>query len=162
VASLVLGLVGTSVLAVIFGHVARRSIRRSYGRETGAGMALAGLILGYIEIVAIAAVIVFALVVYSTYSHQADRKSLESDVRNAVVAVEQCYVTGPGEYPPSAVIEYDTASMDCFGTPIPISLSLPGETLSYVNTGDDSYAIQADAGGHSATYASGSGTVSSR
>jgi len=36
------------VAAIIFGHISRSDIRRSGGRKTGAGMALAGLILGYI------------------------------------------------------------------------------------------------------------------
>ncbi|HEV2176758.1 MAG TPA: DUF4190 domain-containing protein [Terriglobia bacterium] len=52
IASLVLGifpvvpLVGT-ILAIVFGHMARAEIRRSGGRLKGDGMALAGLILGY-------------------------------------------------------------------------------------------------------------------
>lgn len=37
-----------SIPAVILGHLARTSIRRSGGRMGGAGMALAGLILGYV------------------------------------------------------------------------------------------------------------------
>ncbi|GAA2125426.1 DUF4190 domain-containing protein [Actinomadura napierensis] len=51
-ASMVLGLVGfvscglTSVLAIIFGHVAQGQIKRTH--EEGSGMAIAGLILGYI------------------------------------------------------------------------------------------------------------------
>ncbi len=60
VASLVLGLVGVflfalfaipPILAVIFGLVGRDQIRKSGGRETGQGMATAGIILGAIEIV---------------------------------------------------------------------------------------------------------------
>ncbi len=51
VASLVLGIVWVfwigSFLAVIFGHTARAQIRRS-GIPRGEGMALAGLILGYL------------------------------------------------------------------------------------------------------------------
>jgi hypothetical protein len=56
----VLGLLGWlvcgigSILAVIFGHVARGQIKRSNGTQTGSGMALAGLILGYIGIVGVA------------------------------------------------------------------------------------------------------------
>ncbi|MFZ0963176.1 MAG: DUF4190 domain-containing protein [Terriglobia bacterium] len=38
----------TGMLAVIFGHQARRSIRRSGGRLRGKGMAIAGLVLGYL------------------------------------------------------------------------------------------------------------------
>lgn len=49
IASLVLGLLGCgSILAVIFGHVALGQIRRANGAEGGRGLAIAGLILGYI------------------------------------------------------------------------------------------------------------------
>lgn len=56
VASLVLGLFGfccpflPSVAAVICGHVARGKIKSSGGAQEGSGLALAGLILGYIAI----------------------------------------------------------------------------------------------------------------
>jgi hypothetical protein len=43
--SLVWGIIGGSALAIIFGHIARSQIRRT--GANGAGMALAGLILGY-------------------------------------------------------------------------------------------------------------------
>lgn len=55
-ASLVLGILGVSLFAVIFGHVARSQIRRT--GQQGAGMALAGLILGY---VGIAVIVIFVL-----------------------------------------------------------------------------------------------------
>ena len=52
VASLLLGFLSLfpvfGILAVIFGHVARSQIRKSPGQQKGAGMALAGLILGYL------------------------------------------------------------------------------------------------------------------
>lgn len=53
IAALVCGVIGllcgvTSILAVIFGHISRGQIRKSNGAETGDGLALAGLILGYI------------------------------------------------------------------------------------------------------------------
>jgi type IV pilus assembly protein PilA len=55
--SLVLGILSllcASILAgipaVILGHISRSSIKRSAGRLTGSGMALAGLIMGYISI----------------------------------------------------------------------------------------------------------------
>lgn len=46
IAALVLGIIGGSILAIVFGHVARSQIRTS--GEKGAGMATAGLVLGYI------------------------------------------------------------------------------------------------------------------
>jgi hypothetical protein len=50
VASLILSIVQPgigSVLAIIFGHIARRQIRQSNGTQKGNGLALAGLIIGY-------------------------------------------------------------------------------------------------------------------
>ncbi|QCB99009.1 DUF4190 domain-containing protein [Arthrobacter sp. PAMC25564] len=43
--SMILGFLGGTVLAIIFGHVAKSQIRRT--GERGTGMATAGLILGY-------------------------------------------------------------------------------------------------------------------
>jgi hypothetical protein len=39
-----------SFLAVIFGHIALSQIKQSGGRQTGSGLAVAGLVLGYIEL----------------------------------------------------------------------------------------------------------------
>jgi hypothetical protein len=51
VASLTAGIVWLgwlgSIAGIIFGHVALGQIKRSGGRETGAGLAVAGLVLGY-------------------------------------------------------------------------------------------------------------------
>ena len=70
VASLVLGilswvvcpLVG-GIAAVITGHLARGSIRRT--QRGGDGMALAGLILGYVNVVLIAVLAVILFIAYS-------------------------------------------------------------------------------------------------
>ena len=39
-----------SLLAIIFGHIARAEIKNSNGKLTGSGLALAGLIIGYISL----------------------------------------------------------------------------------------------------------------
>lgn len=44
------------VLGVVFGHIARGEIRRSQGWKSGNGLALSGLIIGYIHLVVIVAV----------------------------------------------------------------------------------------------------------
>ncbi len=46
----VLPLLG-AVVAIVTGHMARSQIESSYGREEGAGLALIGLILGYLHLV---------------------------------------------------------------------------------------------------------------
>jgi hypothetical protein len=53
VASLVLGIVGFgccvgSILALVFGYMARNQIDQSAGRQTGRGLATAGIVLGWV------------------------------------------------------------------------------------------------------------------
>ena len=57
-----LGGVG-SLLAIIFGFVARSQIKRAEDHQQGNGLALAGIILGFLGLVTIALVIVLAAVV---------------------------------------------------------------------------------------------------
>ena len=67
VAAMVLGIVWVywigSILAVIFGHVAIAQIRGSGGTQRGKGMAIAGLVLGYVGIgLLVVAIVVYAIV----------------------------------------------------------------------------------------------------
>jgi hypothetical protein len=65
IASMVLGILCvywiTSILAVIFGHIALSQIKRSNGTQTGRGMAIAGLVLGYIWLAILVVVIVVVI-----------------------------------------------------------------------------------------------------
>lgn len=56
VASLIFGLLGGGLLAIIFGHIAHSQIKRT--PQAGKGMATAGLILGYLGLVVMVAVII--------------------------------------------------------------------------------------------------------
>lgn len=49
------------VMAVILGHLARGSIRRSSGTREGSGVALAGLILGYLNVALILLVVLLVV-----------------------------------------------------------------------------------------------------
>ncbi|MGH2717190.1 MAG: DUF4190 domain-containing protein [Actinomycetota bacterium] len=68
IASMVLGILPVipvlgSMAAIILGAVARAQIRRSAGRQSGKGMALAGILLGSTWLAGITAIIVVAAVV---------------------------------------------------------------------------------------------------
>lgn len=65
IVSLVASLVGAGIIAVIFGHLALGQIKRT--GENGRGMALAGLIIGYVGLVLLVAWIV-VVVVFLTMS----------------------------------------------------------------------------------------------
>ena len=60
IASLVLGILGGSLLAIVFGLVGRSQIKRSGGRQGGLGLATAGIVLGCIWLGLIAIVVVLA------------------------------------------------------------------------------------------------------
>lgn len=67
-ASLILGICGfffsilTGIPAIVLGHLAHAEIRRSVGRLQGEGMALAGLILGYVSVVFIPMILIIAAI----------------------------------------------------------------------------------------------------
>jgi Domain of unknown function (DUF4190) len=67
IASLVLGLLWIfwigSILAVVFGYVAKGQIDRSAGRQSGKGMAIAGIVLGWVGVGFLALTIVLSLAV---------------------------------------------------------------------------------------------------
>jgi hypothetical protein len=67
VASLVAGLLWMSwfgsILAIVLGHVALGQIDRSGGRQAGRGIALAGLVIGYVELLMLAVTVLAALAV---------------------------------------------------------------------------------------------------
>jgi predicted acyltransferase len=67
IASLVLGICGltilpllASILAIIFGYMARRDIRQRPGEISGEGMAMAGIVMGWIAVgLAVAGLLLF-------------------------------------------------------------------------------------------------------
>ena len=72
IASMVLGIIWIywvgSILALVFGYIAKRQIAASNGTEGGDGMATAGIVLGWIGIAALIALIVILIVVAATGS----------------------------------------------------------------------------------------------
>jgi hypothetical protein len=62
---MVLGLVWVywigSILALVFGYIALGQIKRSEGRQTGRGMAIAGVVLGWVGVALLVLVIIVAL-----------------------------------------------------------------------------------------------------
>ena len=103
-ASLVCGLFSilfpAAVLAVVMGHWARSEIRASGGRLKGAGMAMAGLILGYlgvslIPILIIAAIAIPNLLRAKTAANEASAVGLVRTLNTAAISYSIQY----GHYP---------------------------------------------------------------
>jgi hypothetical protein len=66
IGSFICGLLGISAVAIVLGFIARNQIARSGHREGGSGLALAGIILGFIW-VGISIVIFVALVAVANH-----------------------------------------------------------------------------------------------
>lgn len=66
IAALILGIVAWpigSILALIFGHMAKKQIDATGGLQGGRGMAIAGIVLGWIGVAALIALIIVFLAV---------------------------------------------------------------------------------------------------
>jgi hypothetical protein len=118
IASLVLGVLSLplpplGILAVVFGHWSRAQIRRSAGRFKGAGMALAGLILGYCG-VAIMLMLIASIPNLLRARMAANERMAKGDVRTILAAAEayndeynSCPATLGALGPPAAGGTYD-------------------------------------------------------
>ena len=73
IASLVLGIVWIygigAILALVFGYQAKRQIDASNGREGGRGLAIAGIVLGWVGIGVVLLFLLFGLAFFSGASH---------------------------------------------------------------------------------------------
>ena len=63
IASMVLGILGVSIVAIILGHVSLNQIKKSGDTQEGRGFAIAGLVLGYIGLALLLIVIAVVIVV---------------------------------------------------------------------------------------------------
>ena len=72
VASMVLGILWIywvgSILALVFGYIARKQIDKSSGTQSGRGMAIAGIVLGWVGIGTLAFFVVVAIISAATNS----------------------------------------------------------------------------------------------
>ncbi len=123
-ASLILGLFfvvfPAAILAVIFGHWSRAEIRASAGRLKGAGMALAGLILGYVGIAIIPLAIIAAVAIPNLLraKQSANEAAAVSALRQIHVAAA-VYLMDNLAYPPTLEALTSTAGGGTAGASAP-------------------------------------------
>jgi type IV pilus assembly protein PilA len=89
IASFILGLFlfafPMSILAVIFGHLSLSDIRKSAGRLKGEGLAIAGLVMGYLGVAAIPVILIIAAIAIPNLL----RARMAANESSAVRAVRQ-------------------------------------------------------------------------
>ena len=128
-----------AITAVVLGHISRSEIRRSAGRLKGDGMALAGLILGYVGISFIPIIMIIAAI------------AIPNLLRSRMAANEASAVGSLRNLNTAAVI-YST---QCGG--FPATLATMGPPVNGCTTADliDSVLASGSKTGYTFTYAAG-------
>ena len=86
-----------AVLAVVFGHISSSQIRKSAGRLKGAGMSLAGMILGYVGIAFIPIILIIAAIAIPNLlrakmaANEASAISSLRDISRAAIQYQDTY-----------------------------------------------------------------------
>jgi type IV pilus assembly protein PilA len=123
VASLVLGLLSpiiciAGIPAIILGHIARSNIKKSMGRLKGEGMALTGLIMGYLSIVAIPFILIIAAIAIPNLL-RARIAANEASAVGSIRTINTAEVTYTSTFPKVGF----SASMEALGGSTPCTAS---------------------------------------
>ena len=86
-----------AIVAIVTGHIARSQIRRSNGTQGGAGMALAGIILGYVGLTLSVLAAIGIAVFFIFFADDVERATLRSDTRNYIEHVQDVAITSGGD-----------------------------------------------------------------
>ncbi|EDY17101.1 hypothetical protein CfE428DRAFT_5446 [Chthoniobacter flavus Ellin428] len=137
IASLVIGLLSFllcpiigSIAAVICGHIARGDIRKSGGRLSGDGMAIAGLVLGYsgFAFIGLAILAGMALPVFGEVQLKGKEVQSLSNAKQIAIACQAYAVDHQNHFPAKLheLVPKYLPDRSVFSSPLS-----PGETLAY-------------------------------
>lgn len=107
VASLILGIVNAlflfvffpiGILAVVFGHLGRNEVKRSNGAIGGGGMAMAGLVLGYMSVACVPFILIIAAIAIPNLL-SARKSANESSAVGSLRTINTACVSYQASYP---------------------------------------------------------------
>jgi hypothetical protein len=78
-----------AIVAIVTGHIARSQIKRSGGAEGGSGLALAGLILGYVGLALSVLAGIGIVVFFAFFADDVERAALRSEARDFVARAQE-------------------------------------------------------------------------
>jgi type II secretory pathway pseudopilin PulG len=96
VAALVTAILGIPIAALPLGYIARNEIDRSQGRQGGRGMAVAAIVIGWIELAVVLVIIVFVIAVFVVVAPKAineigSQTTSQAHLRTAMRAAQIYY-----------------------------------------------------------------------
>ena len=117
-----------------------------------------------VVVVIIGVLVAIAIPLYLNYKKGAEDKSAQSDVRNAVIAIEQCYTDSANTYPASTAAAGITATADLTcGTSTGKLVVTTGNRLVYTRTATAPVTYTVGVTNintaHTFTYSSATGTI---
>jgi type IV pilus assembly protein PilA len=118
-----------------------------------------------VVVVIIGVLVAIAIPLYLNYQKGAQDKSAQSDVRNAVIAIEQCYTDGGNQYQATDITTPATANvtMTCGTTGTATLVVTKGNQLTYdfTDAAPDWYsvAVKNNNTNHTFTYSSNTGQI---
>ncbi len=137
IASLVCGILGLlfwlpSIPAIIMGHLGRSEIKRSAGTRKGGGMALAGLIMGYLGVVWVAVLFSIAVPAFSKARENAQQMKVVLNAKQLVLALKMYSADHEGKYPPTLETLYqEQITTDRRLLEFPAQMNVPGQGWEY-------------------------------
>ena len=131
IASLVCGLLCIPVVSIVLGHIARSQIKKSKGTVYGKGIALAGLILGYLPLIAGLVIVNFTMILffhgidYSYEAHSNSHNDINKGPSASTVAETNTNPTVPSTVNPQVASDHS----------LRIAVIAPVERLIVMNEG---------------------------
>lgn len=122
IASLVLGLLGlviciAGIPAIILGHISRSNIAKSNGQLKGEGMAMAGLVMGYLTVAALPILIIAAIAIPNLLRSRIAAN--ESSAVGQVRTINTAEITYASTYPKAGF----SASLEALGGSVPCNVT---------------------------------------
>jgi uncharacterized protein DUF4190/uncharacterized protein DUF4339 len=140
ITSLICGILGFVTLglaglpAVITGHMGLSAIRRSGGALTGRGMAIAGLIMGYLGFGLIFVAVLASLLVpaFTMVQQQGLQMKVVNNAKQMVIGMKQYAAAHDGKYPPTLDTLFEEQILpDRKLLEFPSTMNVPGQGWDY-------------------------------
>lgn len=144
VGSMICGILGLlfwlpCIPAVILGHMGLSAIKKSAGALKGHGMAMAGLVMGYIMIAALPLIAILASLAvpaFTAVQMQGNQMKAVNNAKQIVLGMKQYAVDNDGKYPGTLDVLFDEQIlMDRRLLEFPAQMNVPGQGWEYLGAG---------------------------
>lgn len=144
VASMICGILGLllwlpCIPAIILGHLGLSAIKKSAGALGGRGMAITGLVTGYLMIAAIPIIAILAALAvpaFNAVQMQGNQMKAVNNAKQIVIGMKQYAAEHDGKYPATLDALFDEKILDDRKLlDFPLQMNVPGQGWEYLGAG---------------------------